>query len=402
MTITIHPGRAQGTVAAPPSKSMAHRYLIGGALSAGSAVQGVSGSEDMGATLDCLAALGAAVSRQGDTVMLGGADPRRGAAQPLCCRESGSTLRFLIPLCLLGTEPATLIGSPRLLQRSLGVYEELCAERGLFFRAEEQSVTVRGPLPAGAYRVRGDVSSQFISGLLFALPLLAGDSTIEIVGGLESAAYVDMTLRAMAAFGVTVERDTPLHMRIPGGQTYAPRRLTVEGDYSNAAFLEGLNLLGGTVTVTGLPEDTAQGDAVYRRWYPMLAAGCPTLDIADCPDLGPVLLALGAALHGVRLTGTRRLRIKESDRGHAMAQELAKFGIRCTVEENAITVSPGALHAPAVPLDGHNDHRIVMALSLLCTVTGGSIAGAQAVAKSFPDYFERLAALGVPVTEDTP
>ena len=113
-------------------------------------------------------------------------------------------------------------------------------------------------------------------------------------------------------------------------------------------------------------------------------------------------MALGAALHGVRLTGTRRLRIKESDRGHAMAQELAKFGIRCTVEENAVTVEPGVLRSPVAVLDGHNDHRIVMALSLLCTVTGGSIAGAQAVAKSFPDYFERLAALGVPVTEDTP
>lgn len=402
MNVTIEKSLARGRVAAPPSKSMAHRYLIAGALSGGSTVRGVSGSEDMNATLDCLTALGATVTRQGDTVTIGGAVPRQGASRPLGCRESGSTLRFMIPLCLLGETPVTLTGSRRLMQRSLAVYEELCAARGLTCHPDSDRVTVCGPLPAGIYRVRGDISSQFISGLMLALPLLDGDSEVDITGTLESAAYLDMTARAMADFGVTVIRPDARHIRLPGGQRYAPRALTVEGDYSNAAFLEALHYLGGQVTVTGLPEDTAQGDAVYRQWFPRLAAGCPTLDIADCPDLGPVLMALAAAHHGVRLTGTRRLRIKESDRGSAMAEELRKMGIRCRVEENEIAVEPGTLHAPSRPLDGHNDHRIVMAMSLLCTRTGGTITGAEAVNKSFPDYFTRLASLGVAVREDTP
>lgn len=395
MNIRIEKSRAQGTVQAPPSKSLAHRYLIGGGLSAGSCVQGVSSSEDMLATLDCLAALGAAVRRDGEAVFLGGADPARGATAPLGCRESGSTLRFLIPLCLLGDRPVTLGGSTRLLQRSLSVYETLCAVKGLSLEKTETTVTVQGPLTAGRYTVRGDVSSQFISGLMLALPLLAGDSELVMEGALESAPYLRLTAQAMADFGVKTEWAEPRRMLIPGGQRYEGRTLTVEGDYSNAAFLEGFNLLGGRVTVTGLVENTAQGDAVYRQLFSQLADGCPTVNISDCPDLGPVLMALAAAGHGVHLTGTRRLRIKESDRGNAMAAELEKCGIRCRVEENDIFVEHGKLRSPAVPLSGHNDHRIVMALSLLCTLVGGEICGAEAVAKSFPDFFERLAALGV-------
>ncbi len=395
MNIRIEKSRAQGTVQAPPSKSVAHRYLIGGGLSAESCVRGIAPSEDMLATLDCLMALGAGVRREGEIVSLGGADPFRGATTPLGCRESGSTLRFMLPLCLLGDRPVTLGGSARLFQRSLSVYETLCADKGLFLEKRETAVTVRGPLTAGRYAVRGDVSSQFISGLMLALPLLEGDSELVIEGALESTPYLRLTAQAMAAFGVKTEWTEPRRMFIPGSQRYESRTLMVEGDYSNAAFLEGFNLLGGRVTVTGLAESTAQGDAVYRQLFPQLAEGCPTVDISDCPDLGPVLMALGAAGHGVHLTGARRLRIKESDRGNAMAAELEKCGIRCRVEENDIFVERGLLYPPAVPLSGHNDHRIVMALSLLCTLVGGEICGAEAVTKSFPDFFERLAALGV-------
>jgi 3-phosphoshikimate 1-carboxyvinyltransferase len=171
----------------------------------------------------------------------------------------------------------------------------------------------------------------------------------------------------------------------------------VEGDWSNAAFLEGFNLLGGSVQVENLIENSLQGDKIYREYYKMLQNGCPTLDISQCPDLGPVLMALAAAGQGVTLTGTRRLALKESDRAAAMAEELAKLGVACTVDEDAVTVPGGQLKAPTQPLDGHNDHRIVMALTLLLSRVGGQLNGAQAVNKSFPGFFDAVRSLGIAV-----
>lgn len=397
MTAIFRPGRARGTVAAPPSKSMAHRYLICAGLSAGSTVHGVAFSEDIRATLDGLTALGAAYTADGATVRIGGADPLVRPQAPLRCRESGSTLRFLLPLCLLSGEDVKLSGSERLFQRSLAVYRELCEAQGLRFDESPCAVTVRGPLRPGRYPVRGDVSSQFISGLLLALPLLEGDSELHITGALESASYLRMTVQAMRDFGVEPERPEERVFRIRGGQRYAPREVTVEGDYSNAVFLEALNRWGGDVTVTGLPEVTGQGDAVYRELLARLREGEADINLSDCPDLGPVLMAVAAIGQGARFTGTRRLKIKESDRGRAMAEELRKCGVRTELGENEITVYGGTLCAPTAPLCGHNDHRIVMALSVLCTALGGRIEGAEAVAKSFPDFFEVLQSLGVDV-----
>lgn len=396
MIVKIQKSTARGSIAAPPSKSMAHRYLICGALSSGSVIQNVGFSEDIKATLSCLAALGADVRITADTVEIGGIKPENEIrADRLMCRESGSTLRFLIPLCLLFNKKITLCGSERLFKRSLSVYEELCAAQGIAFLPGAESVTVKGRLSAGAYSVRGDVSSQFISGLMFALPTLQSDSVIDITGAVESGSYLGMTVKALADFGVRVSRTDEHTVFIRGGQSFKPRTLTVEGDYSNAAFFEVLNLFGGNVAVNGLEQDTCQGDAVYKELFGALLRGCPQIDLSDCPDLGPVLMAAAAANHGAHFIGTRRLKIKESDRGAAMAEELAKFGCRVTVGENEITVPGGALQTPKLPLSGHNDHRIVMSLAALCTLTGGSIYGAEAVNKSFPDFFERLSALGI-------
>ena len=212
-----------------------------------------------------------------------------------------------------------------------------------------------------------------------------------------SRPYIEMTRQAQALYGVTSAWTDENTLRIPGGQRYRPVDSVVEGDWSNAAFLEGFCLLGGDVQVTGLKTDSLQGDKIYKEYYKRLQQGCPTLDIDQCPDLGPVLMALAAAGQGATLTGTRRLRIKESDRGAAMAEELAKLGVACRVEENTIFVPGGQLTAPARPLCGHNDHRVVMALSLLLSRTGGILEGAQAVRKSFPDFFERIRTLGIEV-----
>ncbi len=395
MIVTVGKSRTSGTVQAPPSKSMAHRYLICGALSSGSEISSIALSEDIKATLSCLSALGAETEVSGSIVHTGGLKP--GAeirSDKLFCGESGSTLRFMLPLCLLFDRRITLFGTERLFARSLSVYEEMCRAQGIEFIKGGSSVTVNGRLSPGKYSVRGDISSQFISGLMFALPLLEKDSSIELTGTVESGPYLAMTIKALADFGVRVSRADEHTIFIKGAQTCKPRRLSVEGDYSNAAFFSALNLTGGSVSVSGLNEQTCQGDAVYPELFEKIARGCPEIDISDCPDLGPVLMAAAAANNGAVLTGTRRLKIKESDRGAAMAEELAKFGCSAVISENRITVSGGGLKEPSLPLYGHNDHRIVMALAVLCTATGGSIYGAEAVAKSFPDFFDKLSSLG--------
>ena len=398
MNVLIRPGAARGTVAAPPSKSQAHRLLICAALADGeSTVRGVDRSEDILATADCLAALGASLTWEGNTVRIRGCDPRKAGPALLCCRESGSTLRFMIPLCLLSGSAMRLEGSEKLLSRPLSVYEDLCREQGLALRRESAGLLAEGCLAPGEYIVPGGISSQFITGLLFALPLLPADSRIQLIPPVESRSYLSLTLQALHDAGVDVSWADENTLFIPGGAAYRPLDTEVEGDYSNAAFFEALNCTGGNVTVTGLRPDSLQGDRVYRDFFPRLAAGNAGLDLADCPDLAPVLFAAAALGRGASFTGTRRLRFKESDRGAAMAQELAKFGVQLISEENRITVPAAALRAPSEPLDSHNDHRIAMALSLLCTRTGGEIRGAEAVRKSFPDYWDRLRSLGIEI-----
>ena len=398
--VTIRPGRAVGRVTAPPSKSMAHRLLIGAALADGeSMVRGLSPSEDILATCDCLRTLGADITRfSHDTYTVRGMGNVPSAMLPrtLYCCESGSTLRFLLPLCLDGV-PTALCGQGRLLARPMEIYRELCHQRGIGFEQSGESIAVCGRLTSGIFSLRGDVSSQFITGLLFALPRLEGDSRICLTTHLESRSYLDLTLDALCTFGVRAEWIGERELYIPGGQRYRTADVTVEGDHSNAAFLGALNALGGQVTVDGLREDSRQGDRVWRTHLASLEAGCPTISLADCPDLGPVLMAVAAAGQGAVFTDAARLRIKESDRGAAMARELAAFGVAVEISSDGgvITVRGGTLRAPNRLLCGHNDHRIVMSLALLCTLTGGSITDARAVAKSMPDFFEVLSGLGI-------
>ena len=400
MTVKIKKGTASGRVKAPPSKSMAHRYLICAALSEGSVVKGVSFSRDIKATLSCLEALGAKVEVQGDTVSIGGINLKgKIKSNKLFCDESGSTLRFLLPLCLLFDEEITLYGSERLFERSLSVYEQICISQGICFEKTNNSVTVKGKLSSGKYTVRGDISSQFISGLMFALSQLEGDSIIEITENIESGSYLALTIKALAQFGIRISRTDERTILIKGSQTARQKNITVEGDYSNAAFLDAFNLLGGNVLVTALKADSAQGDKVYKEIFPLLAKKKPIIDVSDCPDLAPVIMALAAAKNGAVLTGTKRLKIKESDRGEAMKEELSKLGAKVEVFENKITVKAG-IKPPKTPILSHNDHRIVMAMAVLLSLTGGEILGAEAINKSFPDFFERINHLGIETEVD--
>jgi 3-phosphoshikimate 1-carboxyvinyltransferase len=401
MKVTFKPAKLYGTVLAPPSKSMAHRMLICGGLAhkGTSVIQGISRSEDVTATLNCLKTLGAEYEKEGDTVTIKGIDIRKSTpTKPLACNESGSTLRFFLPLCLLSGNEATLKGTEKLLSRPLSVYENICKEQQISYIKNEDSVSVKGVISAGDYKIPGNISSQFISGLLFALPLCEKDSTIDIIPPIESRSYLDLTIEALAEFGVVIEWQDERTLFIKGNQTYQPKNTSVEGDYSNAAFFDALRLFGHEVSVTGLSETSRQGDKAYLKCFELLSKGTPTIHIGDCPDLGPILMAIAAAKNGAVFTGTKRLKIKESDRGAAMASELAKFGVSVTVHEDSIVVYPLSFHAPTETLYGHNDHRIVMALATLLSMTGGTIDGAEAVKKSLPEYFERMKELGADLT----
>ncbi len=480
MNITISKSKLSGHIAAPPSKSYAHRELICGALAGcGTAVKGISQSEDMLATLDCINALGIEYRKDGETVVFGGPtenpDKQSGSAgeegkaetagetrgsenlPAFPCRESGSTLRFFMPLALVLTGGGIFTGAQRLIQRGIGVYEDIFSGQGISLEKYKDRFVIRGHLNAGGYKVPGGISSQFITGLFFALPLLDGDSRLEILPPVESRSYIDITIDAMRQFGVIIEETEKNHFFIKGNQKYhldkeengkslhrsvpdsggrssdvadegpacydekvpegqnerrekeqdsgscGGREICVEGDWSNAAFLFALNELGHDLDITGLKEDSVQGDKVCLAYFEKLRHfddSQPPIDLSDCPDLGPVLFAVAAAGRGGRFTGIKRLRIKESDRAAVMQEELLKFGISCELLENEMTVFPGRLCSPEAVLSGHNDHRIVMSLAVIATLTGGTIQGCEAVRKSYPDFFDEMGRLGMKFEKD--
>ena len=398
MRVKIEKSYAAGRIVPPASKSMAHRLLIAAALSESrTKIVDVTLCEDVLATVDCLSELGVSSLLYGNIAEIEGGSIR--TAMPkgvLNCRESGSTLRFMLPLALLSGNETTFIGATRLMERPMAVYEDICRERGLKFERSEGKITVCGPLEAGEYSLPGNISSQFITGLLFALSALDGDSRIRITTDIESLSYIELTRSAMATFGVEAAWEDERTLYIKGGQKYASQgNVFVERDYSGAAFPDAFNLIGGNVKVDGLSPTSLQGDRVYKEHYEALKVGAPTIDITDCPDLGPILFALAAGLYGGLFTGTKRLKIKESDRAAAMAEELSQFGAELIVEEDKVTVKKRELHTPTEILSGHNDHRIVMSLAVLASVYGGEIDGAEAVAKSYPSFFEHIKKLGI-------
>lgn len=372
--------------------------LIAASLCTGeesSVIRGITPSEDVLATIDCLSALGVKIDYQGDTAKVCGIDfSTAKPTEALNCRESGSTLRFIIPIALLSGKKITLRGSKRLFERSLDVYERI----GFSFEKSGDEIIASGNISAGEYNIPGDISSQFITGLIFALSTFKEDSKINITTKIESRSYIDLTISALRFFGINVYWDNN-SLIIPGGQAGRGGDLTVEGDWSGAAFILALNHFGGRVTLDGLKGNSLQSDKACVEYFNMLDEGFCEINIEDCPDLGPILFTVAAAKHGAKFVGTKRLKIKESDRALATRVELHKFGAELIIEENSVTVKKAALHSPTVTLNGHNDHRIVMALAILCTVYGGEIDGCEAVAKSYPGFFKDLEILGIHCNE---
>lgn len=397
MNAEFKPCKLNGIIDAPPSKSMAHRYLIGAALSNEiCSISGVQYSEDICATIDCLKALGCAITLNNDTVTINPKNFLKTENPVLECRESGSTLRFFIPLALCMGKEVALKGSKRLFERPLDVYEEICGENNFKFEKNENSVTVCGKLKSGRYKVRGDISSQFITGLIFALIYLGNDSIIEIIPPFESRSYINLTISALKGFGADVEFLDDYTIAVEKSNLHAFSG-KIEGDYSNAAFLDAFNYIGSEIKINNLSPASLQGDKIYKEYFEKISEGMPTLDISDCPDLGPVLIALASIKNGATFTGTDRLKAKESDRGMAMHTELKKLGGGLIFLDNSITVPKQELKNTNITLDGHNDHRIVMAMSVILSKLGGQINGCEAVKKSYPEFFKDILKLGAEV-----
>ena len=396
MIAKIKKSVARGNVRAPGSKSYAHRMLIAAALANGhSRITDIPPCDDALATIDCLRALGAKIDYCNGIAEIFGFDPRSSCpTSRLCARESGSTLRFILPLCMLSGNPTTVCGSKRLLERPLGAYEELCNKQDILYKTDDGEITVSGVLKNEDVSLVGNVTSQYITGMLYALPFLCGDRRIRLTTKIESKPYIDMTVEVMRNFGIDVLWENENVLLVNGGSEYKAKNTAVEGDWSGAAFLKGLGLFGD-VSVTGLNENSLQGDRVCEEYFKALCDGTPTLSVEECPDLAPILFCIAAEKNGATFTGTRRLRIKESDRCAVMAEELRKFGADLRINENSVEVIKCSLHAPSEMLCGHNDHRVVMSLAVLATLYGGEITGAEAVSKSYPKFFEDIKGLGI-------
>lgn len=401
MKVKILPSKTSGEVSAPPSKSFAHRYLIGSVLSRGKCViKNIADSDDISATLSCIEQLGGSVTKDGNTVTVIPTNEKQIENAVFDCKESGSTLRFFIPVVLAtGAKNCTFSGSERLLARGIKEYEKLFENSDVKIKSDKKAIEVNGTLSAGNYEISGEVSSQYTTGMLFALSGLSGKSTLKITGNVESRAYVDMTIKVLKDFGADIAEPEKNFFEINGKGRLSPGEFTVEGDWSNAAFLIALSRLLGTISVSGLNENSVQGDRFSSVAFDALDGENAEIDLKDCPDLAPILFAYAAYKNGGKFINTRRLRVKESDRANVMAEELKKFGANVKVYENSVEIEKTQLKPPIMPLCGHNDHRIVMALSVLAAVFGAEIDGAEAVNKSYPDFFRVIKKAGVNVYE---
>lgn len=390
MDITITPGRLTGTVRAIPSKSQAHRLMICAAFSdAPTFLECPQTNADIEATAGCLNALGASIQRTADGYQVTPIQEAPSVAT-LDCGESGSTLRFLLPVaCALGVE-TTFKMQGRLPYRPLSpMWEELERMGSVLSRPTETTIHTSGKLRAGAFSLSGKVSSQFITGLLFAAALLDGESRIVITDALESRSYVEMTQAALKAFGVDSE-----NYCVTGSYPFrTPGKLSVEGDWSNGAFWLAAKALGNDLTVTNLDPHSAQGDRACAGILTDLEENI-TVSAANIPDLVPILAVAAGAKQGAVFTDIARLRLKESDRVASVCNMLTALGADAFADENTLTVRPGRYRGCTV--DAVNDHRIAMAAAIAATVADGpvTILGAECVAKSYPAFWQVYKELG--------
>ena len=443
--------KLHGDLVARPSKSFAHRYLLASALSDNeSIISNVDFSNDIVATLNCIHSFGKKHFREFEKHEVRFSNEYTKNFDPTFdCKESGTTLRIFLPIALSKYDKTTFIGSDRLLERGIDIYENIF--KYVTFYKDKYSISTKGTINTGRFELPGNISSQYISGLLYALPLLEGDSEIIITTEVESTNYILMTLEVLKNYGIQIETnlnrmcdtfdsvvgaDTirphcrgeclqsphmdeclqsphrgeclqsprrgehcePVYFKIKGNQKYSAHNFSIEGDYSNAAFIDAFNYFGNEINITGLNPNSLQSDIVYKKYFDMLSKDFSEIDISNCIDLGPVLITFAALKNGARFIGTSRLKIKESDRGNAIAEELKKCGADISILENEIIVNKKELLSSTTPFNSHNDHRVAMALSLLSTQFDIEISGSECVSKSYPGYFEDLKMLGATIS----
>ena len=411
MKVKIKPSTCSGSITIPPSKSMAHRAIICASLTNGhSVISNVDYSQDILATIQGMRKLGALIKQDGHTLHIDGiCDFQHIKDTHIHCKESGSTLRFFIPIFSLCNQPITFSGEGRLMQRPQKVYEEIFQKQGLPFLQNNDEICISSSLKPDNFVLKGDISSQFISGLLFTLPLLKEDSTIQILPPFESRSYVQLTLQMLEAFGIHAYFKEENLIYIPGNQTYKPCNYTVEGAFSQFAFFAVLASIQNDLYIKGVNPSSRQGDKQIltilkdfgiqveekKEGY-LVRKGIPKgsyIDLGNCPDLGPILCVLGMyAQKETHIAHAKRLRMKESDRILAMEEELHKFHVDIRSGEDDIYIKGNQTYVCEKELYGHNDHRIVMALCIagLCANKEIIIDGAQAINKSYPSFFEDI------------
>lgn len=419
MIVKVHPARASGSVKIPPSKSMAHRAIICASLAQGkSRIDNVAYSKDIETTIAGMRSLGAKITTFQDYVEIEGIqDFTHIQNTTIDCSESGSTLRFFIPIFSLTNQPITFTGSPRLMERPQSVYADVFQKQNLPFQQRDGAIRIEKSLHSGNFTLAGDVSSQFISGLLFILPLLENDSSIHIEEPFESRSYVDLTIQMLTYFGIKVAYLDKNTIKVEGNQSYGARNYTIEGDYSQLAFFACLAALSNDLEITGVNHDSLQGDKAIinilrnaqvkideiphgYKVYKSDVIGT-SIDLADCPDLGPILCTLSAFAKGkTHIYHAERLRIKESDRIVAMEEELRKLGVEITSTQGDIYLNGASTYVGNCTFDAHNDHRIVMSMAVaasLCDIAS-TIHDAQAINKSYPSFFEDFIRCGIEVS----
>lgn len=400
MDIKIEPRILNGKVKVPPSKSVSHRVLISAALASGtSEIRGIMNSKDIIATTECLKSMGANITEHDGVAQITGISSVSENVVLDCC-ESGSTLRFLIPVAAALGINATFIGKGRLPERPIIPYLRELSQHGIEFNYNgSMPFSISGKLSGGKYEIEGDISSQFITGLLFALPLCKEDSEIHMLSPLQSKPYADMTIETLRRFGIFI-KPTDYGYYIEGNQRYKSYDTTIEGDYSQAAFFYVANALGSKIELSNLSPDSKQGD---KKILDILSKLCYNdeysefnIDVSDIPDLVPILAVLGSfGKKPMRISNAERLKIKESDRLLAISEALNAIGGKVVTLNDGIVILPVEEFYGGV-VNSYNDHRIVMAVAIASTKSKAPIIikDAESVDKSYPGFFDEFNALG--------
>ena len=422
--IQVENSKLKGIVKVPPSKSMAHRAIICAALGSGvSIIENIDYSDDINATIDGMISLGAYIEKDGHRLTITGAfnkDVKRNSVRTIDCNESGSTLRFLLPISLLFDGMTKFVGRGNLGKRPLDTYYNIFKEQGIKYSAtnDKLNLMVKGLLSSGEFILPGNISSQFITGLLFVLPLLEGDSKIIISTDLESKGYIDLTLSCMKDFGISIENNDYKEFIIKGNQGYVSRNYRVEGDYSQGAFYLCADALGSEVEVKDLRLDSLQGDKEVIEILEKMGAkfncgdnlSCKVqnelvstlIDGSQCPDIIPVISLVAALSKGTtEIINAGRLRIKECDRLKAVATELNKLGAKIEEKEEGLVIHGVQELEGGVEVWSWKDHRIAMTLAIAATRCKKPIIikDYECVAKSYPGFFEDYKMLGGALNE---